>query len=992
MKYSIGIMDSKKRVSPPNGAGIRPSLYKYSSFKRFSPNNMNKKKNNNASIKGIRNKIDTPFKKKVKKAFYVFVGICFFIGCIALVLVGLYLKNLQNSLPSPDQLVERSSDQSTQIFDKNGGLLYTIYGEQNREFVSIDKIPEHTKWALLAAEDIEFYQHKGVDYAGIARAVIQNLTAGTVVRGASTITQQLVKTTILYDVLGEEAYRQTYTRKIKEILITMQVEQTFSKDEILQMYMNEIPLGGVNYGFQAAVNAYFGKDVSELTLAESALIAGLIQSPGIYSPLYGTNPDLAKVRQNYVLDQMLKHKNLTGITKEQVDAAREETLVYRTKRIDIKAPHFVFYVKSLLEKEFGVDRVERGGLKVITTLDPSLQKIAEEEIVKGVRSGKRYNVNNGSMVVINPNNGQLLAMVGSVDYWNTRDPRVDGNVNIAVSERQMGSSVKPFVYLTAITEGYGPWTLAPDLKEIKFGNYDPKNWDKGNIGLITARKALVESRNVSAVYMLQLAGIDAFLQTMQKVGITTMGNRASYGLSLALGSGEEKLLEHAGGFAVFATGGIKRDIVSILKVEDSKGNVIKEAGDNEGKRVFDEKDVYLLNWMLCDLGGMDDRPNNAKYKIGGKRVCAKTGTTDGPKDLTTVMYHKNLVVGVWNGNNNNKIMPGAWGSIVPLSIANSFMTRVQGRYKPVVYNRPAGVLSTSVCKDTGATPGDGVSCKKEASIYISGKAPQRDNRKVYTVCKANNLIPENLTLAIRYNLTVSKTELSTTLENQYQRAAYEKYLLSMKNSPYISKAPGSAVCPLPLGPDNAPIIDLSSPASGQQAQRNKNLEIVGSVTVLQSIATFSAKFDGVPIIGASINSNGTFVINYFVDSGTSLGNHTVSVTVVDNLGKSANKSVTVVVVENVSGITVAIASPANGASVSMPVTLTASVSGGTVDTVSFSISKVGGGYAKTLTDSSSSGGWSVIWNNGASSGQYTITVSAVKSGITINGNSISVTL
>jgi membrane peptidoglycan carboxypeptidase len=178
MKYSIGIMDSKKRVSPPNGAGIRPSLYKYSSFKRFSPNNMNKKKNNNASIKGIRNKIDTPFKKKVKKAFYVFVGICFFIGCIALVLVGLYLKNLQNSLPSPDQLVERSSDQSTQIFDKNGGLLYTIYGEQNREFVSIDKIPEHTKWALLAAEDIEFYQHKGVDYAGIARAVIQNLTAG----------------------------------------------------------------------------------------------------------------------------------------------------------------------------------------------------------------------------------------------------------------------------------------------------------------------------------------------------------------------------------------------------------------------------------------------------------------------------------------------------------------------------------------------------------------------------------------------------------------------------------------------------------------------------------------------------------------------------------------------------------------------------------------------------------------------------------------------
>jgi len=889
MRYSVGITNSSKK--PMGSRSLkRMDFARYNNFKKYNLSNrkaVKGEKNTNVSGKQLT------FKKKLKKALYILVGIGFFLGCLVLLGLGLYLKNLQTSLPSPDELVERTSDQSTQIFDRSGKLLYTVYGDQNREFVSIDKIQEHTKWALLAAEDIEFYQHKGVDYMGIAKAVIQNFTAGSVVRGASTITQQLVKTTILYDVLGEEAYKQTYSRKIKEVLITMQVEQTFSKDEILQMYMNEIPLGGVNYGFEAAANAYFGKNVEDLDLAESALIAGLIQSPGIYSPLYGTNPDLSKVRQTYVLDQMLKHKNLTGVTEEEIQAAKDQVLVYNTKRIDIKAPHFVFYVKSLLEKEFGVDRVERGGLKVTTSLDSSIQQIAEEEIAKGVDGAKRYNVHNGSMVVIDPKTGQLLAMVGSVDYWNVDDPRVDGNVNIALSNRQMGSSVKPFVYLTAITQGYGPWMVAPDLSQIKFGTYDPKNWDSKYMGVITSRKAIIESRNVSAVYNLQLVGIDAFLQTMQKVGVTNFSNKESYGLSLALGSGEEKLLEHTAGFAVFATGGIKRDVISILKVEDSKGEILKEADDNKGQRVFDEKEIYLLNWMLCDLGGMNDRPSNAKYTVNKTRICGKTGTTDGPKDLTTILYHPNLVVGVWNGNNNNKVLPGAWGSTVPLGIANSFMTRVAGKYKPATYNRPAGVLSTTVCTDTGATPAEGVSCKKESSVYISGRAPQVDNRKAYEICKANGLIPENLEAARKYGLTTTKIVLSTTLENQYQRDAYSKYLLSIKNSAYLFKAPATGICPLPLGPDNAPLIELTKPTSGQKIVKGNNLEITGSVSVMESIATFDAKFDGTAILGATYNPNGTFAINYFVDASTPVGNHTVSITVVDNKGKSSTKSVTI---------------------------------------------------------------------------------------------------
>lgn len=883
MKYSVGMSNSRShttRRSVRNVGGFST----YNVFKMFNSKNVGKT---------TRSKDKRPMKPKMRKILYILVGIVFFIGCIILLAVGIYLKNIQKSLPSPDELVQRQSDESTQILDRNGTILYTIYGNQNREFVSIDKIPEKTKWAVIAAEDIEFYQHKGVDYKGIISAALANLKAGGITRGASTITQQLIKNTILYDVLGDEAYQQKYTRKIKEILITMQVEQTFTKDQILQMYLNEVPLGGVNYGLQAAANAYFAKDVSELTLAESAVIAGLIQSPGVYSPLYGTNPDMAKERQSYVLDQMLKHKDLTGVTEEEIEAARNEELVYSTKKIDIKAPHFVFYVKQLLVEKYGIDRVEKGGLKVTTTLDYPVQEIAEEEVSKGVDNAKKNNINNGAMVVMDPNNGQVLAMVGSVDYWNIEDPRVDGNVNIALSQRQMGSSIKPFVYLTAVQQGYGPGTETPDLEQIRFGTYDPKNWDSKNMGLMTARKALVYSRNVPAVYTLQMVGIDNFLQTAEKVGITSLANKAGYGLSLALGSGEETLLEHATAYTVLANGGLKYDVSPILKVEDSNGEVLEEYEAQEGQRVFEEKEIYAVNWMLCDLGGFGDRPDNGYYTVNGKRICGKTGTTDGPKDLTTIIYHQKLVVAVWNGNNNGEVAPGAWGSTIPLRIANSFVKRVADRYVPETYSRPAGVLSTTVCTDTGASPAEGVSCNKEASIFVEGGAPQVDNRKAVEVCKANNLIPDNLSIAQKYGLTITKYILSTKLGNTLQQDAYDKYLLSMENSMYLTSDPATASCAVPLGVDNAPVVDITKPTTNQTVNIGGNLEISGSVAFAGTITTFEVKFDDTAIAGATMQSNGSFVVNYPIPVGTTLGAHTVTVNVTDSAGKTASASVSI---------------------------------------------------------------------------------------------------
>jgi len=982
MKYSVGLSNSRRQAPSRRPTKKLWGLTSYDVFKRMNSSNVSK----NSRGKGRK-----PMKPKMKKILYIGVGILFFIGCIVLLAVGIFLKGLQKSLPAPDELVARDSEKSTQIFDRNGTLLYTIYGNQNREFVSIDKIPDYTKWAVLAAEDIEFYQHKGLDYKGILSAVLRNLKAGGITGGASTVTQQLVRNTILYDVLGDEAYKQTYVRKIKEILITMQVEQTLTKDEILQMYMNEIPLGGVNYGFQAAANAYFGKDVSELTLAESAILAGVIQSPGVYSPLYGTNPDLAETRKNYVLDQMSKHKAMIGVTDEEIEEARNEEVVYIDKVIDIKAPHFVFYVKQLLVDKYGIDRVEMGGLKVTTTLDYSTQQMAEEEVQKGVDNAKRNNINNGAMVVMDPNNGQVLSMVGSVDYWNTEDPRVDGNVNIAVSLRQMGSSIKPFVYLTAITQGYGPWTEAPDLEQISFGTYDPKNWDDKNMGLMTARKALVYSRNVPAVYTLQMVGIDNFLKTAETVGITSLSSKAGYGLSLALGSGEETLLEHATAYTVLANGGTKYDVTAILKVEDSNGEVLEEFTEPEGTRVYKENEIYAVNWMLCDLGGFNDRPDNGYYSVNGKRVCGKTGTTDGPKDLTTIIYYQNLVVAVWNGNNNGEVAPGAWGSTIPLRIANSFVKRVADTYVPSTYSRPAGVLSTTVCTDTGASPADGVDCTKEASIFVEGGAPPADSRKAVQVCTSNNLVPSNLSAAQKYGLTTTKYVINNKLSNTLQQGAFEKYLTSMEGSVYLTAEPATGVCSLPLGPDNAPVVDIASPSTSQSVEAGSTLTISGSVAFLESISGFSAKFDGNNIAGASINADGTFTVNYVVPSSTSTGAHTVSVTAVDNYGKSNTASVSINIVAQGSGISLNIINPVNGATVSGSVSIVVNSTGGSVDSVAFSVEKAGSVVASG-SDTDGSNGWTYTWNTAAMArGSYTIKATATKGSATIVASPITVT-
>jgi membrane peptidoglycan carboxypeptidase len=916
--------------------GQRRSKLKYRRIKKYS----SKRKK---TLFGKKRKSKKKLPKGLNKALGILLGIGILGVLGGIIFVGATLASVSKSLPDPDELLDRESAQSTKIYDsggpEEGTLLYTVYGEYNREFVEIDEIPDVTKWALLSGEDIEFYDHKGVDLLGLAKATVANIFGGFSAPGASTITQQLVRNTLLYDFMGDAAYERTIMRKLKEILITIQLEKHFDKDEILQMYMNEVALGGTNYGFQAAAKAYFGKDVSELTLAESAILVGIIQAPSYYSPLYGSNPEEAVTRQHYVLDQMYDNRKYIAkisekmgekfeITEEIIEEAKNEEIAYNPVRTDIKAPHFVFYVKQQLVEEYGQERVERGGLKVTTSLDYDLQQIAEEEIQAGVERYKApYNVNNGGLVAIDPRTGHIKAMVGSVDYWADPDPRVDGNVNVTTALRQMGSSVKPYTYLTAFHQGYSPALLTPDIP-MDFG-YDAQNWDDKYRGLLLARQALVESRNIPALYTLQLVGgVTEFMKTAETLGITTLTSPENYGLSITLGAAEMKLIEHTAAYGVFANGGVKQDTTTILKVEASDGEVLQEWKESDGTRVWDEKEVYLLNWTICDLGGQGRIYSNY-YSAGNQRLCGKTGTTDGPRDLTTVLYYPNLVVGVWTGNNNNDVTIGpsgqAWSTTVPLPIANSFMNRVIGKFGSAWYTRPAGIVSGEVCKDTGLLAEDDTACDKVASVFVQGHVPETDHaHDELPICKSTGLIAANEDEAAKLGLIEYTRFVDITLENEDQQSSLEKWLAKSKVYKSLINIPDSAECPLELGPDNAPIITIESPATGSSYAKDDILTVQVDIKSLSSIAQVQYYIDDDMI---STSKNSPFTLNYQIPSDATDGSHTLKAIATDSEGKTGEASITVIFEVESGEVSISITDPEDGNTITSTSVISAFASG-----------------------------------------------------------------
>ncbi|MBN1373916.1 transglycosylase domain-containing protein [Candidatus Dojkabacteria bacterium] len=876
-------------------------------------------------IKGVHLSKDAQtWIKRVGTAAVVIFGV---IGIIGAIVLMIFLRNVKKDLPNPGEIWNRNIAEATRIYDRNMNLLYTTFGDQNREYVSLDQIPNVTRAAVLSAEDKDFYEHSGVDWTGLVAAFYDNFRSGKIVRGSSTISQQLVRNTILLDYLGEKAYEQSYLRKIKEILITLELENQLTKDEILELYMNEIPLGGTVYGFQAAAQSYFGKDVSQLTLAESALLAGIIKAPSYYSPLFGFAPEEAIAQKDMVLDLM--EKNLTklneryGITQEDIDEARLQQITYNPKPIDIKSPHFVLWVRQLLVEMYGAEVVEQGGLTVITSLDYDMQQIAQEEIRvaidgTGTEVGFReqYNVNNGAMVVLDPQTGEILVMVGSYDYWTIDDPRVDGNVNVTLSPRQMGSAVKPITYLTAFEQGYSPSTLAPDISWSFGAAYQPKNWDGRYDGIIPMRDALLRSRNLPALYTSELVGVHNFVATAERLGISTLNDVSNYGVSITLGTAEMKLLELTNAYAAFASGGIQHEPVPILKVLDKKDNVIYEADLGDSYRVINEQEAYLLNWVLCNESNTT-RPMKELYTIGGQRLCGKTGTTDGPRDLTSFLYYPKLVVGVWAGNNNNEVTCGyryadgtcrgqqGWSTTVPLPIAHSYLQRVIGRFDKAWITRPGNIVEKRVCMDTGLPAGENTACPTETFVFNADSLPDNDDsHKTYPICRVNGLIATNESEARQMGLIDDIMYVDYKLVNTNHDNEWHKWLTDHRDTiagmlgkniadvRYAFELPAEATCPLGLGGNNEPVVAFSSPVEGQEVIAETNLRIAFTTISLDPIVSAQIFFDSTLVGTGDINSNSAD-ITYLVPSGTTTGNHIVRVVVRDSADRVTEATRTV---------------------------------------------------------------------------------------------------
>lgn len=616
-----------------------------------------------------------------------------FLGAISVFLLTggimiIWLATLQ--VPDLKSFEQRSIAKSTQVFDRTGKiLLYDFHGDIKRTEIPSSEMSNYVKSATVAIEDDKFYTNNGFRPISFIRAALVNITTGSYAQGGSTITQQVVKNAVL-------TQKKSPIRKLKEIVLALKVDRLLSKDEILQIYLNEAPYGGTLYGVAEASKTYFGKKAADLTLAESAYLAAIPQSPTRYSP-YGKNLDLLENRKNLVLNRM----HLLGfITDTEFEAAKAEVVQWQPRAATgIKAPHFVFFVKDYLEEKYGGEILD-SGLKVITSLDYPMQEMAEEIVKRKALANVANNATNQAMVGIDPRNGQILMMVGSRDFF---DKEIPGQFNIVTAKRQPGSSFKPFVYALGLNDGMTPETVLFDVP-TQFnpscgayegtinarGCYAPKNYDGSYKGPITIRSALAQSINVPAVKTLYLVGIQNAIKLANDMGITTLGKASDYGLTLVLGGGEVRLLDMASAYGVFATGGIRHETSPILRVLDSKGNVLEETNpEDTGTEILPKQTALNISDILSDNAARQPTfsPHSALV-IDGHDVAVKTGTTNDYKDAWIVGYTPSLVVGAWAGNNDNTPMVKKISALLVAPTWNEFMTRVLSNTPNEPFEKP----------------------------------------------------------------------------------------------------------------------------------------------------------------------------------------------------------------------------------------------------------------------------------------------------------------
>ncbi len=694
---------------------------------------------------------------------------------------------IMRDLPKPSALAQRTVPMSTKIYDRNGTLLYTIYKDQNRTPVKLSEIPVNVRLATIAIEDAEFYSHPGFSIRGIMRALIKDVKEGNLT-GGSTITQQLVKNTLLTP-------EKTLTRKLKEIVLAVQVELKYDKNEILEMYLNEVPYGGTTYGIKEAARTYFDKDVRDLTLAEATLLAGLPKSPSRYSP--ATSDSVVTIaRQKDVLNLM----RINGfITEAQQKEAENDKLTFAEIKTEIQAPHFVFYVKELLEEEFGRGVVESGGLEVITTLDLNIQNLAEKVVAEEIEKLKSLNVSNGAVIVLDPKTGEILAMVGSKNYF---DNTADGNVNVTIRPRQPGSSIKVVNYAYALSNGLTAATIIND-SPITFDvegqpPYSPKNYEGGFRGNLTLRNAFAESRNIPAVKVLASYGVKNMIDMGQKMGITTWTDPQNYGLSLTLGGGEVTLLELAKVYSTIANYGKRPDIEPILKVTDYKGKVLKEFAckdssnpifaestatssakqqkgliykDCPGEKVLDPRVAFIITDILKDNSARTPSfgPNSLLVIPKHKEVAVKTGTSNNLRDNLTVGYTQDYVVAVWIGNNDNSVMNRVASGVTGATpIWNKIMSALLAQKSVYDWPIPEKLIQLPICPYTGTFACEGCPIKME--WFLEENKPEKACNPEWFKEKENGQDQnENLKIIQDQTIYSNSQQLDNLLKEQFKR-------------------------------------------------------------------------------------------------------------------------------------------------------------------------------------------------------------------------------
>jgi penicillin-binding protein 1C len=706
-----------------------------------------------------------------------------------------------------------SSFQTTRFYDREGNLLNATFdlNEGLRTQVPLEEISPWLRQATIATEDANFYRHEGVDPVALARALYYAVIERDIVSGASTIPQQLVKMLLLTPEV-------TLTRKVKEAILASEISRIYDKDDILEIYLNEINYGNLSYGAAAAAETYFNKSVGELTLAEASLLAGLPQLPATYDPY--SHPDRAKRRQSVVLGLMVEQGYISA---EEADAAYQEPLVYHPLVFNLEAPHFTLYVRQQVEQALGSDALYKAGLNVETTLDPRLQSEAERIVAENVAKMVANNGSNGALVAMNPTTGEVLALVGSADFNNVE---IDGQVNMALAPRQPGSSMKPLVYLANFenpavpaSERWTPGTLIADIREAFPDGanppYVPVNYDGREHGLLTVRSSLANSYNIPAVRALQNVGLPAFLELAQRLGITTL-TRPDYGLGLSLGAGEIPLIEATGAFATLANGGMRQPPITIRRITDNAGTVLCEMGtDNpcQGsssarEQVVSAVDAFLVTDILSDneARSVAFGPNSVLNL--GRPAAVKTGTTNDIRDILTIGYTPQLVTGVWVGNADNSPMVNVSGVSGAGPIWNEFMTSALATEPVVNFVPPAGVKQFEVCKDTGTLPSS--ACPEKAIQWFAEDRPPLSAE-------------HDLWQTVRYDRNTGQPATEFTPADQIEERNFKVYPEAwrawaqengIEQPPFLPQ-------PLPTGDTNilppAPTVDLAilSPTEGE---------------------------------------------------------------------------------------------------------------------------------------------------------------------------------